>query len=207
MKTITFLLVVVALVVGADYFFRHRERAKQGPGVELRAMQLLDVTLCQALVPKRAKVGDKLVFHTRPTAPVGSTAIGDAWTEGATLEASVIAAGYSERLGKHAVLFKFDSVVLANGERSKFTGAVFSPEDPQHGKEAGIMGSFVGLQLGAGGVIGGWLVGNLMPHYAGKVFDAPVCYAISEVAAGTEILVKVHSADFIPFEIKPEKPH
>lgn len=203
-KTIATILILAALAAGLDHGTRWWQRRESGPGVELRPQQLLTVVSSDPIRPRFAAVGNKIRFRVTPTTPVGSTFLGDAFLERAVVEATVVRAGQSEQLGRDAVVFRFDAMQFPNGRRLRFKGSIYSPDDPQHGREAGILGSFVGMEFGPAGVIIGWLAGNLVPHYTGRAFDAPLSYAISDVPAGEKLLVKVHYCDFVPFAINGE---
>lgn len=203
-KTVAVILILAALAAGLDHGTRWWQRRQAGPGVELRPQQLLTVVSCDAIRPRQATEGTKLRFRVLPTTPVASTVRGDAFLEGVMLEATVAHAGYSEQLDRHATVFRFGSLVFPDGRRLCFRGSCFSVDDPQHYREAGILGSFVGMEFGPVGVIVGWLAGNLIPHYAGRTFDPPLSYAVSDVPAGEKLLVKVHYCDFVPFAVNGE---
>lgn len=203
-RTIATVLILAALAAGLDHGTRWWQRRQAGPGVELRPQQLLTVVNCDPIRPRQAVIGNKVRFRVIPTTAVGSTVRGDAFLERVILEGTVVSAGCSEQLGRDAEVFQFDSMLFPNGRRLLFKGSIYSPDDPQHAREAGILGSFVGMEFGPVGVIVGWLAGNLVPHYTGRALSAPASYAISDVPAGEKLLVKVHYCDFVPFAINGE---
>ena len=200
-KTATVLIVAVLLLAAWDWYLRHSKRTRLGPGVTLRSQQLISVVAHDPIRPARLKPGDTVRFRIVPPAPVGSTTIGDGFLTGAMIRGRIVHAGYSEQLGRAVVLFEFTELQFPSGGLAvEFRGSIFSPDDPQHSRDAGVIGSFVGMEFGPVGIVAGYLVGTLFPSIAGRNLEAPLSYAIDEIRPGTELVIKCHYADYVPFQ-------
>jgi len=204
-KVVAILMLTVALAAGWDYYQRRERREIFGPGFELRHGQLVKAAFAHDLRLSSYKVGDEIYFKALPTIPVGSTAISDGVLTDALLIAQVVNSGYSDTLHSQALIFKFTDVQLPGGRRYQFKGSIFSEDDPARMREAPILGSFVGMEFGPLAIIGGFFVGTAVPYYYGRHFEAPSCYALRDVGAGSSVYVKVHYADYIPFDLRQQK--
>lgn len=204
MRKLTTLLICIALlVVCADAYHRRQIRKLKGPGYELHHGQILAVKLEKDLILASIKTGDELRFRIVTDSPIGSTSIGDGMLTDALLLARVVQSGYSEVHRHSAVTFDLRELQMPNGRRFKFAGSVYNAQDPEYFREAPIIGSFVGMEIGALGTLCGFLGGSLAPSLYGRVSSAPLNYVVRDAAAGSELLIKVHYAAFVPLSISP----
>ncbi len=202
-KLVTWTILTLALLAGWDFYQRREKRAILGPGYELRHGQLIKVRLIQDFLVNSAMVDSDIKFRVFPETSLGSTAIGDGILTDALLVARVVKQGHSQTLAHQSVIFEFREVRLPGGQRVNFKGSIYSPDDPAHMGEAPIIGSFVGMEYGPIGIVGGFLLGTVLPHYYGQRYAAPQCYAVRDVKVSEDILIKVHYADYIPFKLRP----
>lgn len=201
-SVITFLLIGAALWLGWDFYQRRALRAQAGPGYELRHGQLLKVRLTRALRVEELKPGDELRFEAQPASAAGSTAIGDGILTGTVAVARVSQCGWSKTLGHQAALFEFRELRWPSRRRALFKASVHSEDDPAYQRDAPIIGSFVGMEYGPLGIIGGFVLDALAPQYYGRYAEAPQCYVVGDLESGHQLWLKVHTAAYIPFDIR-----
>lgn len=200
-KLITLVLLIVALIAGWDYYRRYELRQKLGPGVQLAHGHVIEAEIERDLVLSQLKSGDEISFRAKTQMPIGTTAVGDSFLMDAHLIARVTRKSQSEALHKNVVMFAFQKVCLPGG-CYKLKGMLYDSADPMHDREAPMIGSFVGMEFGPVGIIGGFLLGIVVPYYYGMHFDAPECYVFDDMGAGSKVSIKLHYADYIPFNLR-----
>lgn len=202
MNTLTKLILVgVAGFAFYDYRESQKTREKLGTGAALSYGQLIPVVTSKSISAKTLKVNDTISLAASPRMSLGALKLSDGMLDGALVLAKVVESGFSKTLGKHTAVFEFTHIRFASGKQLVFKGAIMSEDDPQHMREAPMLGSFVGMEAGAIGIITGFAVGTIAPHYYGKTAAAPRSYIVGDVPAGTELFIKCQYAGYLPFEI------